>query len=134
MGLFSDIFDGLSNDVSDLFTSGSNFVSSALSNTNVDKGLVGVAGQLLTGNSAASQQYNNKLFGQIRTEQIIAGRLDQGVLPGYNSTDTNVPTHSRNSFDATKSVDPMTLENEWHNRLSTYADITRETGVSETGR
>lgn len=131
MGLFSDIFDSLGSTVDSLFSSGQDL----LGNSTFDKAAISLGGALFGGSSSsAASNYDSKLAGQVGSEQRIASRLQQGLIPGYNETETRVPIHSRNDFKAVESVDPMTLENEWHNRLLQYANITRQTGVSETGR
>lgn len=135
MSLFADVFDGLDEGINGLF--GTDLPTDISDDTAglLGKGVIGIGGALLSGSSSdANSDYNSKLANKVGSEQRIASRLQNGVLPGYNSTETQVPIHSRNEFKAVESVDPMTLENEWHNRLLQYANITRETGVSQSGK
>lgn len=117
MGLFPGTFDDLSDDVSSLF-------GSALSAGG--KALSGMA----TGANSAGQAVSAS---EARSQREIS-QLNYGTVPITGRVQTEIPQHTRDASQAAESVNPMELENEWDQRLATYAKVTRETGVGIPGR
>jgi hypothetical protein len=130
MGLFNNIFDNLSNNVSDFFSGN----DSAGTYITAGKDILGAATAL--GANAGGQAAGglNQASGAAYRDLQLTNRLDLGTSNPLSRLETRVPIHSRNEFAQTEATNPMVLENEWDNRLQRYSEITRMTGVSETGR
>lgn len=117
--IFGGIFDGLGDDVDSLFSS--NVTGSLLSSG--AKALAGQAGK--AGQAVNSDEYR---------AQREVGMVDQGVKQPLGEWNNQVALHYRDQSQQVDSVDPMTLEQQWNERLQRYAGVQRATGVSQGGR
>lgn len=119
--IFGGIFDSLGDTVSSLFDGSASISQYA----NVAKLGVGLGGALLGSSGANSTQADSSVLRGLR----ITGALDMNTQNPLSRVKNDSPIHTKDSFDAAQSVDPMTLERQWDDRLATYADITRATSV-----
>lgn len=128
MGVFDSILNGISDNLGNFF-SGSDSLGTYL---NAGKDALAIGGALGVGGSGSVN--NSQSLGQVKSADYLSAHLQQGVIPLNNRIQTQLPTHSRDEFQAAQGADPNTIESEWNNRLQRYADVSRMTGVSETGR
>jgi len=127
MGDFGSIFSSLSNNLGDFF-SGNDSLSTYAT---VGKDALAIGGALgATGNGNMTTAGENQAVKGLRFSSMLEGH----TLNPLGKVQTEVAAHSHNQFQAAEGADPMALENQWNQRLKTYAMIARETGVSETGR
>lgn len=127
MGLFNGIFDSMSNNLDNFFEGNDSFSTYATAGKDV---LALGASTLGGGGQVASDKGEAEAMKGERFSNLISSH----TINPLSRIKSDEAIHSHNQFQATDSVDPMTLENEWNVRLKRYADITRETGVSQTGR
>lgn len=99
----------------------------------IGKDAFAIGGSLLSGSGGGSYTTGAQET-SVRRGQAIANALDKGTISPTSRLENKVPIHSRNDFQQVDSVDPFTLENEWNNRLATYAGVVRNTGVSQQGK
>ena len=128
MGLFGGIFDGLGDDINSLF--GTSLTGAQLATGAKD--VAGIAGALLGGSGGPSVQASQDAS-VLRGTRLVSA-LDTGTTSPMKDYENKSPIHTRDEFQAPDAVDANTIEDQWNNRLSKYAEITRQTGVSETGR
>ncbi len=123
MGLFSGIFDGIDDGVNSLFgTDLPDNISNGTANA-LGKTAIAGAGLLIGGSSSPQVQAGTQ--SRLNSDERIEGTLSRGTIPLTGKIQTQVPTHTEDSFKADKSVDADTLDSEWNGRLATYANLVR---------
>lgn len=126
--IFGNIFDKLSDNLGDFF-SGEDSASTYIS---AGKDVLGAAAALGAGSTGGG--FSNQAETQVYRGLKLSSSLDTGTLNPLSKVKTEESIHSRNAFDKVDSVDPAVLENIWNARLQRYSEVSRMTGVSQTGR
>lgn len=129
MGLFNGIFDTLGSDVSNFFSGNDSLGTYAT----VGKDALAIGGSLGAGGSGSLNSPTSLSF--VNKADTLERGLNQGTVPITNKIQTNsMPPPQGNQSQPAQGVNINTIEDQWNQRLSRYADTTRDTGVSQTGR